>query len=238
MVGLNSRFKIFDLRFNSYMKKSNFKGKRKFEKPEFDKTILDIARVTRVTKGGKQMSFRICVVLGDKKGRVGLGVAKGKDVQIGVDKASTQAKKNMITVPIINGTIAHSVEKKFKAAKVLLHPAPIGSGIIAGGAVRVILELAGVPNISAKILSKTKNKVSVGKATMEALQAFKNYKQLVAENAPKKAVKPAFKKPEFKKIYKKSVAKVALKTETKKVVKTVKKESTDVKTAVDKEIKK
>jgi small subunit ribosomal protein S5 len=198
------------------MKKSNFKSKKKVDKPEFDKSILDIARVTRVTKGGKQMSFRVCVVLGDRKGRVGLGLAKGKDVQIGVDKASAQAKKSMILVPVVGGTIAHSIEKKFKAARVLLHPAPAGSGIIAGGAVRVIMELAGVPNVSAKILSKTKNKVSIAKATIEALRGFKNYKNLLAQNSPKKAVKPEFKKAEVK---------VELKPKKKEEVKkTVKKE--------------
>jgi len=224
------------------MKKKSFKGRRKFEKPEFDKQILDIARVTRVTKGGKQMSFRVCVVMGDRKGKVGLGMAKGKDVQIGIEKASTQAKKNMIDVPIIGGTVPHAVEKKFKAARILLHPAPTGSGIIAGGAVRIILELAGVPNVSAKILSKTKNKVSVGKVTIEALQSFKNYKQLVANNKPKTSNKPNFSKAAPKHDYKSKKKFVPKKTEVlsadRQVKKVVNKESTDIKTVVDKEIKK
>ena len=100
--------------------------KRSEEKKEFDQYILDLARVTRVTKGGKHMSFRICVILGDRRGRVGFGVAKGKDVQLGVEKAVHQAKKHIITVPIVNETIPHQVHNKFKAAVVMLKPAPRG----------------------------------------------------------------------------------------------------------------
>lgn len=143
------------------------------EKPEFDQYVLDLARVTRVTKGGKHMSFRACIILGDRRGRVGFGLAKGKDVQLGVEKAVNQAKKHMITVPIVNETIPHAIVYKFKAATVFLKPAPKGSGIIAGGAVRAMLELAGIPNVSSKILGKTKNKVTIVKATFNALQLFK-----------------------------------------------------------------
>lgn len=152
------------------------KGKPKFkrEKPEFDQQIVDLARVTRVTKGGKQLSFRALVVIGDRKGRVGYGVDKGKDVQIAVEKSVNQAKKNMITIPLIKGTVPHRVEAKYKAAKVLVKPAPKGSGIIAGGAVRLVLELGGVPNASAKILGKTNNKMNNVKATFLALQSFKS----------------------------------------------------------------
>lgn len=143
------------------------------EKPEFDQTIVDLARVTRVTKGGKQLNFRACVLIGDRKGRVGYGVAKGGDVQIAVEKAVTQAKKNIITVPFNDGSIPHRVEAKYKAAKVMIKPAPKGSGIIAGSSVRLVLELAGVPNASAKILGKTNNKISNIKAAFDALQMFK-----------------------------------------------------------------
>ena len=142
------------------------------EKKEFDQHILDLARVTRVTQGGKQLSFRACIIIGDRAGRVGYGVAKGKDVQIAVEKAGRQAKKNLIRVTIIKDTIPHAVIAKMKAARVLLKPAPAGSGIIAGGAVRVVLDLAGIPNISSKILSKTKNKIAIVKATFDALQNF------------------------------------------------------------------
>lgn len=145
------------------------------EKPEFDQSIVDLARVTRVTKGGKQMSFRACVLIGDRKGRVGYGVDKGKDVQIAVEKAVRQAKKNMILVPLIRETIPHRVEAKFKAAKVMIKPAPKGSGIIAGSSIRTVLELAGVPNASAKMLGKTGNKITNVKATFQALTSFKSH---------------------------------------------------------------
>jgi small subunit ribosomal protein S5 len=148
-------------------------GRPQEEKPAFDQYILDLARVTRVTEGGKHLSFRACVILGDRKGRVAYGIAKGKDVQLGVEKAVRQAKKNFIAVPIVNETIPHWVESKFKAARVMLKPAPRGSGIIAGGAVRAVLELAGVPNVSSKILARTKNKILLVKATFDALKKFK-----------------------------------------------------------------
>lgn len=144
------------------------------EKPEFDQTIVDLARVTRVTKGGKHMSFRACVLIGDRRGRVGYGIEKGKDVQIAVDKAVNQAKKNLLNVPIFNETIPHRVEAKFKAGKVMIKPAPKGSGIIAGSAVRMVLDLAGIPNASGKILGRTNNKVVNVKATFEALKNFKS----------------------------------------------------------------
>lgn len=147
--------------------------RRDEEKKEFDQYILDLARVTRVTEGGKHMSFRSCVIIGDRRGRVGFGVAKGKDVQLSVEKSVHQAKKHLITVPLVKETIPHIVISKFKAAKVMLKPAPLGSGIIAGGAVRAVLELAGIPNVSSKILGRTKNKISIVKATFEALKMFK-----------------------------------------------------------------
>jgi len=146
------------------------RGKR--EKPEFDQQIIDLARVTRVTKGGKQMNFRVCILIGDRKGRVGFGLQKGKDVQMAVEKAVRHAKKHMITIPMVHETIPHRVEAKFKAGKVMIKPAPRGSGIIAGSAVRTVLELAGVPNASAKMLGKSNNKVTNVQATFAALQSF------------------------------------------------------------------
>lgn len=164
------------------MNKPGFKrGNKSSEKSEFDQYILDLARVTRVTQGGKHMSFRVCVILGDRHGQVGFGVAKGKDVQLGVEKAVNQAKKHMIRVPIVRDTIPHQVIRKFKSAIIMLKPAPRGSGIIAGGAARAVLELAGVPNVSSKILGTTKNKIAIVKATFEALQSFKRV------SAPKRA---------------------------------------------------
>jgi small subunit ribosomal protein S5 len=167
---------------------------RMYEQKEFDQRILDLARVTRVTKGGKRMRFRACVIIGDRKGRVGYGVAKGADVSASVNKAVTQAKKRMITVTIVNGTIPHAVHQKFAAASILIKPAPKGSGIKAGGAVRVVLELAGVPNAVAKILGSN-SKINNAKATMQALQNLMK-PQLKAKTAAEEpqAVNPAVQK--------------------------------------------
>ncbi len=143
------------------------------EEKEFEQKILDIARVTRVTKGGKRMRFRATVVVGDKKGHVGFGVGKGNDVTFSVNKAARDAKKRMITITIIKGTIPHETRAKFGASMVMLKPAPQGSGIKAGGAVRTVLELGGVPNVIGKILNG-KNKINMLKATMLALSKFKN----------------------------------------------------------------
>lgn len=152
--------------------KGRGKMKPKKEKPEFDQHVVDLARVTRVTEGGKHMSFRACVVIGDRNGRIGFGIDKGPDVQIAVEKAVNQAKKSIIRVPLINETIPHRVEAKYKAAKVMMKPAPRGSGIIAGSAIRVILEMAGVPNASSKMLGKTSNKIANVKAVFKAFEGF------------------------------------------------------------------
>jgi small subunit ribosomal protein S5 len=152
--------------------KSKSREKKEREPQEFEQQIVDLARVTRVTKGGKQLSFRATLVIGDKKGRVGYGTEKGGDVQIAVEKALRKAKKNLITVPIVNETIPHQVLAKFKAGKILMKPAPKGSGIIAGSAVRTVLELAGVPNASAKMVGKTNNKITNVKAAFDALSMF------------------------------------------------------------------
>lgn len=142
------------------------------EEKEFEQKILSLDRVTRVTKGGKRMRFRATVVVGDRKGRVGFGVAKGNDVTFSVNKAGRDAKKSLITIPLVNETIPHVVHAKFGASMILLKPAPKGSGIKAGGAVRTIMELAGVPNVVGKILNG-KNKINTLKATMQALANFK-----------------------------------------------------------------
>lgn len=148
------------------------RGESSREEKEFEQKILDLARVTRVTKGGKRMRFRATVVIGDRKCRVGFGVAKGNDVTLSVNKAARYAKQDLITIPLKNETIPHEVKAKFGASVVLLRPAPQGTGIKAGGAVRTILELAGVPNISGKIL-RGKNKINTLKATVLALGMFK-----------------------------------------------------------------
>ena len=157
----------------------NFQGRKRRpfrkmsrEADEFQQKMVDLARVTRVMAGGKRMKFRACVVIGDAKDRVGFAVAKGTDVAGAISKAVTKAKKNLITVPIIDGTIPHEVGIKFKAAQVLIKPAKPGSGIKAGGVVRVVLELAGIKDASAKILGSN-NKVNNVSATFQALKSFK-----------------------------------------------------------------
>ncbi len=148
-------------------RRRNFKR----EPREFDQRILDLARVTRVTKGGKRMRFRTCLIIGDRKGRVGMGIAKGGDVALSVEKAFRQAKKNLVHVPLVNETIPHDVRSKHGAAKILLKPAPKGVGLKSGGAVRLVLELAGVPNAVSKILGSN-NKINNAQATFKALKSL------------------------------------------------------------------
>ena len=148
--------------------------KRQQEKREYEQKLLDIARVVRVVAGGRRFRFRAVVVIGDKKGKVGVGVSKGQDVSLAVEKAVTNAKKNLIKVSMKNGTIPHTTEAKFGTAKILLKPGMEGRGIVAGGAVRVICNLAGIENISGKILGKTKNKLNNARATIKALEKLKS----------------------------------------------------------------
>ncbi len=144
---------------------------RKEEKPEFEQKLLDIRRTARMVAGGRRFSFRALVVIGNKKGRVGVGLAKGADVTIAVEKAVNQAKKYLIDVPITeNKSISQMVEAKFGAAKVMLKPAQKGRGIIAGGAVRVICSFAGIENVVSKIIGRTTNKLNNAEAAIEALK--------------------------------------------------------------------
>ncbi len=140
---------------------------------DFDEKLLDLRRVTRVVAGGKRFSFRATLVVGDRNGNVGIGIAKGKDVSEAIAKAKVKAEKKMIKVPIINDTIPHEVQAKYCAAKVILKPASKGHGIVAGGSVRAVCELAGIKDLSAKILSRTPNKLSNAMATITALSMIK-----------------------------------------------------------------
>ncbi|OQA37150.1 MAG: 30S ribosomal protein S5 [Parcubacteria group bacterium ADurb.Bin326] len=171
-------------------KKRGFKGAPKREQPEFEQNIVEISRVTRVMAGGKRLSFRACVVIGDRKGRVGLGVAKAKDVPMAVQKAVKQAEKSLIKVGLREGTITHEVKAKFGSARILLKPAPVGTGIISGGAVRIVLELAGIENIVSKIFG-TNNKINNIKATLQALSSLK--KSRFSKKDLKKEEKPVAK---------------------------------------------
>lgn len=141
---------------------------------EFKEKVLEVRRVTRVMAGGKRFSFRAALVVGDMKGRVGLGIAKGADVSAAIQKAKKQGEKNLINVNLKdNRTIAYDVEAKFGAARVKLKPATLNHGLIAGGSCRAVLELSGVKDISAKIMSRTKNKINNAMATIEALKKLK-----------------------------------------------------------------
>jgi len=150
-----------------------FNRNKKEIKSEFDSKLLSLDRVTRVTGGGKKLRFRACMILGNKKGKIGLGVAKGKDVSQAMEKAEKDAKKNMIEIPFIEDSIPHEIQAKFEASVVLLRPQKKGKGIIAGGPVRVICNLAGIKNISSKIISRSKNKINNAKATMKALEKLR-----------------------------------------------------------------
>jgi small subunit ribosomal protein S5 len=143
------------------------------EKSEFDSKVLDIARVTRVTRGGKRFSFRATVAIGDGRGRVGIGVAQGRDVAQSVQKATNQARRNLIDVPLKKFTIPHQVWFKYHSAVVMLKPMPPGSGVKAGGPVRAIVKLAGIENITAKLIERTNNKINIARATLGALSNLK-----------------------------------------------------------------
>ncbi len=138
---------------------------------DMEQKIVDLARVTRVMAGGKRMKFRVAMIIGDRKGKVGFGLAKGIDVSAAISKAVTQAKKHMITVNIVDGTIPHVVTVKEKSARIMIRPAKKGSGIKAGGVVRIILDLAGIKDASAKILGAG-NKINNSRATLMALSSF------------------------------------------------------------------
>lgn len=143
---------------------------QRLPKDEFQVQTLEIRRVTRQTSGGRRLRFRALVMVGNRKGKVGIGIAKGGDVSVAINKAIAQARKNLIDVPIVNKTIAFPVTAKVKGAKVLLKPQKEGRGITAGSVVRIACELAGIENINAKVLSKSSNKINLIRATMNAFQ--------------------------------------------------------------------
>src|SRR5664280_2672828 len=136
---------------------------------EFEEKIVQINRVSKKTKGGNKVGFSALTVVGDKKGKVGVGLGKAPDVSAAIRKGISQAKKHMLEIPLIKGTIPFRIDIKLGAAKIMLKPAPPGSGIIAGGAVRSVVSAAGIKNISSKVLG-TKNQASNVYATIEALR--------------------------------------------------------------------
>ncbi len=139
-------------------------------KPEFDSKIIDIRRVTRVSSGGRRYTFSVAVVAGDRKGRVGVGLGKGGDTALSVEKATREAKKNLIKVRLTpQMTIPHAVEGKYASAIIKIFPAR-GSGVVAGSSARAVIELAGIKDVCAKFLSGSKNRLNNAKAAIEALK--------------------------------------------------------------------
>lgn len=147
----------------------------------YDHVVADVRRVSRTVKGGRRFRFRAAVVVGDKKGRVGLGVKKGKDVQAAVAKAQGAAGKHLVRISLRGGTIPHMVRGAYGGSEVLLKPAPDGTGVIAGSSVRVIVMLAGIRDLSSK-LQGSRNKLNAAKATLKALQSLKPVPETVAES--------------------------------------------------------
>lgn len=153
---------------------------RRREKPEYEQKLLDLARVTRVVKGGRRFRFRATLVIGNRKGKVGVGVAKGSDVSDAIQKAFRNAQKNIASIVLSGSTIAYDTTKKLGSAKVLLKPGREGQGVIAGGAVRAVVDLVGIRDIVSKSLGSS-NKLSVARATIEALKALKTSEEKIAK---------------------------------------------------------
>ena len=154
------------------------------EEKQFDERTLHIDRVARVVKGGRRFRFRALVVVGDRKNKVGIGSAKGADVTAAVTKATEIAKKHFVTVPLYKGTLPHDVSAKVGGAHILIKPASKGTGLIAGGVVRTVLEVAGVSNALSKSLGST-NKTNTAYATIAALQSLVPANKWVTTSADK-----------------------------------------------------
>jgi small subunit ribosomal protein S5 len=168
-------------------------GNQMEEEKQFDERVVYVNRVARVVKGGRRFRFQALVVLGDHKGKVGVGVSKGADVQAAVTKATNVAKKNLIKVPLYNNTLTHEVEGKVGGARIFIRPAAPGTGLIAGGVVRIVLEVSGIENALSKSLGST-NRVNTAYATLAALTSMVPAHKWVTAK-PRKEVKA---KPEAK----------------------------------------
>lgn len=173
--------------------------KENTEEKQFDERTVEIDRVARVVKGGRRFRFRALVIVGDKKSKVGVGSAKGADVTAAVSKATEVAKKHLIDVSLYKGTLPHEVSSKVSGAKILLKPASPGTGIIAGGVVRTVLEVAGVSNALSKSFGSS-NKTNIAYATIKALESLKPANQWITK---KNQLKPQTQSPIKKKVVKK-----------------------------------
>lgn len=170
---------------------------------EFEEVVINIDRVARVVKGGRRFRFKALVVVGNRKNKVGVGVAKGADVQAAIAKATDVAKKHLITVPVVNETIPHEAEVKLSGARVLIKPGAPGTGIIAGGVVRSVISVTGIRNMLSKSLGST-NKVNIAYATIEALRSqVPRDEWLTTEKSDKKAPSKTTGKPAEKSAAKK-----------------------------------
>jgi len=154
------------------------RGQMPQEEKQFDERVVHIDRVARVVKGGRRFRFRALVVVGDKKGKVGIGIAKGADVTAAVTKATEVAKKQLVKVTLYKGTLPHEARAKVGGANILIMPAAPGTGLIAGGVVRTILEVAGVSNVLSKSLGSS-NKANIAYATIEALTSLEPAKNWI-----------------------------------------------------------
>jgi small subunit ribosomal protein S5 len=155
----------------------NYRGGRERDNSGFEETVVRVNRVAKVVKGGKRFSFSALVVVGDRKGKVGFAIGKAGEVPEAIRKAVEQAKKNLVTVPMVEKTIPHLVNLQVGSAKVMLKPAAPGTGVIAGGSMRAVLELAGIHDILCKSLGSN-NPINVVMATIEALRSLKTAEQV------------------------------------------------------------
>lgn len=147
---------------------------KKFEKPEYEQKLIDIRRVARVVAGGRRFNFRVTLVIGNRKGDVGVGLGKADDTAGAIEKAFRNAKRNLIKIPLTEkGSIPHETRGKFGSSRVYIKPSSAGRGLVAGGSVRAVLDLAGVKSTSAKILSTSKNKLNNARAAINALKELK-----------------------------------------------------------------
>jgi len=154
------------------MRERDNRRRGKKQEKDYDHSLLHVARVARVVQGGRRFSFRATIAIGDRKGKVGVGVAKGVDVSTAIGKAIHDAKKNLVSFPIFRDTIPHEISAKFESAKIILKPAKEGKGIVAGGAIRVLADLGGLKNLTAKSLGSS-NKINTARAMLCALKQLK-----------------------------------------------------------------